>query len=492
MVEFIPLAILGVYLALMFYAGYVGFRRTKAGRQEFFVASGTLGVVATFFTYVATWYSAYSFLGYPTIFYTWGAEWAVIDTFDYPFVIVALTFIVAHRVWSLAKKYRYITPTDLVVHRIGLNIPTRILFLIMVVYPYIFYMGIQFIAMSVIASGITGISYYSALSLFAVIAILIVALGGIRGVAYSDILMGVTFIGLLTVVLIILPQYLGGFGYIERAIENTATAWIFKPTLPPQYFVSYFILSSLPWAGLVPHLMTKLYAAKNDRAIYASAVGIGIGAFLLVTVSPIIVGSALAYSWPTPPKVTVREEYVTMFFAQLVSPSIAMLLMLGLVAAALSTIIGIAITLTSMIHVDILEKTVKLKLSERTLDLVARLLVILIMAVGIYSAINPAHPIVRIGISIIWPGLSVVGFPILIALFWQRANKWGVFLGLISGFLSLIFFQYIVWPEWPNNPFYLWEGTLPVIIGVAMTIIVSLITSPEPKERLKDFFPIYP
>jgi Na+/proline symporter len=489
MVELIPLSILGIYLAFLLYSGYIGFKRTKAGRLEFFVASGTLGVVATFFTYVATWYSAYSFLGYPAIFYTWGAEWNIIDTFDYPFVIVALTFIIAHRVWSLAKKYKYITPTDLVVHRTGINIPMRILFLIMVVYPYIFYMGIQFIAMSVIASGIAGVPYHSALFLFAVIAVIIIALGGIRGVAYSDILMGVTFIGMMTVVLILLPQYLGGFEYIGKAIENPKTAWIFQPTLPPQYFITYFILSSLPWAGLVPHLMTKLYAAKSDKAIYASAVGIGIGAFLLVTVSPLLVGSALAYYWPEPPKVTVREEYVTIFFSQLISPTIAMILMLGLVAAAFSTILGIAITLTSMIHVDILEKTLKLKLSERTLDLIARLLVILIMAVGVYSAINPAHPIVRIGITIIWPGLSVVGLPILLALFWERINRWGVFLGLISGFVTLILFQYFIWPDWPNNPFYLWEGTLPVIIGIAITIVVSYITSPEPKERLKDFFP---
>jgi Na+/proline symporter len=489
MVEIFSLTILIAYILLMLYAAYVGFRRTKAGRAEFFVASGTLGVIASFFTYVATWASAYAFIGLSTILYTYGIDWQLFEVMTYPFIIVPLTFIVAHRVWSLAKKYKYITPADLIVHRIGLNIPVRILFLIMAVYPFIFYMGIQFIGMSAIISGISGVPYHFGVILFTIVAIIIIALGGIRGIAYSDILMGVTFLALVAVTVILLPFYLGT-GYIASAVEGPR-GWIFKPSLPPQYVISALFLVSIPWAGLIPHLMTKLYAAQNDKAIYASALGIGVSGLLIYSLLPIFVGSALAYYWPELPKVavTAREEYVTMFFSQLISPVFAMLLMLGLVAAAFSTILGIAITLTSIIHVDILEKTLKLKLSERTLDLIARLLVILVMLVGSYSAISPSHPIVRIAITLIWPGLSVIAFPILIALFWRRANKWGVFLGHLVGFLSLILFTYFIWPEWPNNPFYLWEGTLPTIIGIAVTFIVSLITPPEPEERLKEFFP---
>jgi len=128
MVEIFSLTILIAYILLMLYAAYVGFRRTKAGRAEFFVASGTLGVIASFFTYVATWVSAYAFIGLSTILYTYGIDWQPFEVMTYPFIIVPLTFIVAHRVWSLAKKYKYITPADLIVHRIGLNIPVRIFF----------------------------------------------------------------------------------------------------------------------------------------------------------------------------------------------------------------------------------------------------------------------------------------------------------------------------------------------------------------------------
>jgi SSS family solute:Na+ symporter len=487
MVEIVPLIILITYIVLLLYASYEGFRRTKAGRLEFFVAAGTLGVIASFFTYVATWVSAYGFIGLSTVFYAYGIDWHLFEAMAYPFLIVPLTFIVAHRVWSLAKKYKYITPADLVVHRTGLDIPVRLLLAVMIAYPFIFYMGIQFIALSSIASGITGLPYHYGLFLFSLTAIIVVGLGGIRGVAYSDIIMGVTFLILVVVVIIVLPLYLG-FGYVTSAVEGPR-GWVFKPSLPPQYLISALFLVSIPWAGLIPHLMTKLYAAQSDRAIYASALGIGISGFLIYSILPIFVGSALAYYWPEPPKVTVREEYVTMFFSQLISPTIAMLLMIGLVAAAFSTIIGIAITLTSIVHVDLLEKTLKLKLSERTLDLIARATVILVMLIGVYSAVSPEHPIVRIAITLIWPGLSVIAFPILIALFWRRANKWGVFLGHLTGFLSLILFQYFIWPEWPHNPFYLWEGALPTMIGIVVTIIVSLITPPEPEERLKEFFP---
>ena len=487
-VRVIPLSILLVYIILMLYAVWEGYKRTKSGRAEFFVASGTLGVIASFFTYVATWISAYGFIGLSTVFYTYGIDWHLFEAMSYPFAIVPLTFVVATRIWRLAKKFNYITPADLLVSRIGLDIPIRLLLALMVTYPFIFYMGIQFIGMSAIASGVIGLPYHVGLIIFTIVAIMVIALGGIRGVAYSDILMGITFLALAIIVFAVLPAKLG-LGYIASAVEGPRS-WIFKPSLPPQYVLSALILMSVPWAGLVPHLMTKLYAAQSEKAIFASALGIGISGFLVYSLLPIFVGSALAYYWPEPPKVTVREEYVTMFFAELISPTLAMLLLLGLIAAALSTILGIAITLSSIVQVDLLERVLKLdrRFSERTLDLMARLSVILVMLIGVYSAISPGHPIVRIAITIIWPGISIIAFPILIAIFWRRATKWGVFSGLILGFVSLILFQYVIWPEWPNNPFYLWEGTLPTTIGIVTTILVSILTPPEPEERLKQFY----
>jgi hypothetical protein len=50
------------------------------------------------------------------------------------------------------------------------------------------------------------------------------------------------------------------------------------------------------------------------------------------------------------------------------------------------------------------------------LDLIARATVILVMLIGVYNAVSPEHPIVRIAITLIWPELSVIAFLILIAL----------------------------------------------------------------------------
>jgi hypothetical protein len=50
------------------------------------------------------------------------------------------------------------------------------------------------------------------------------------------------------------------------------------------------------------------------------------------------------------------------------------------------------------------------------LDLIARATVILVMLIGVYNAVSPEHPIVRVAITLIWPELSVIAFPILIAL----------------------------------------------------------------------------
>jgi len=73
-------------------------------------------------------------------------------------------------------------------------------------------------------------------------------------------------------------------------------------------------------------------------------------------------------------------------------------------------------------------------------------------------------------------------------LFWKRCNAYGGFAGILAGFVSLVLFMYVIWPEWPHNPFYLWEGALPTIIALITAVVVSLLTPPPPKELISKFY----
>ena len=52
-----------IYLAVLVYIGWRGYKSTKEDVADFFTARGTVGTVVLFFTMYATTWSAWTFLG---------------------------------------------------------------------------------------------------------------------------------------------------------------------------------------------------------------------------------------------------------------------------------------------------------------------------------------------------------------------------------------------------------------------------------------------
>ena len=69
-------------------------------------------------------------------------------------------------------------------------------------------------------------------------------------------------------------------------------------------------------------------------------------------------------------------------------------------------------------------------------------------------------------------------WPVILGLYWKRANTYGAFASMISGVGSYIIFNNI----WPR-PLGMHTIVLPLIISFAMFVVVSLATE-EPSERI--------
>ena len=82
--------------------------------------------------------------------------------------------------------------------------------------------------------------------------------------------------------------------------------------------------------------------------------------------------------------------------------------------------------------------------------------------------------------------------PLVIGVFWKRANKWGAIIGMMAGLGVCVYYMLRTYPFFTNMgvpKMDLWFGLSPVSagcfglpIGVVTIIIVSLLTSPPPKE----------
>ncbi len=488
----IVLSTLVAFFALTLVVGFIGAKRTKKGLHEFYVAGGTLSAMTVMFTYMATYMEAWEFVGMPTVIVSEGFEWWVIEMIFY-LSFVALFYLVGLRLYKLGKLHKYITPTDMIVHRVGgFERLLRILIALMILYATIIYIGMIYIPAAGVLAAATGgeIPYHTFLALYVIFIIIYISAGGMRAVAYADVMAGVTFIIAFLAMVYATFAYWGGFDKLAWAAYTSDIApEIFQKTQPFQYFWTMLIFYGISWL-FIPHLVVRFYAAKDYKGVVVGGMGSNAGFFLGAFVSPLLLGLSLAaYYGSNLPEVEVVEGYVPMLFMELfgIGP-LLVLILLGLIAITRSTIDSMLLLVSSIVDVDLIERGLGIKVPERSRRLVSTLVIIGVALLSVTVALAPEAPMVIIGFELCWPAYSVIAWPTIIMLFWRRANKYGGFASYLAGFLSLLLFTYIIWPEAPHNPFGMWEGTLPTLIALATLIIVSLITPPPPKEFIEKFY----
>ena len=117
--------------------------------------------------------------------------------------------------------------------------------------------------------------------------------------------------------------------------------------------------------------------------------------------------------------------------------------------------------------------------------IVARIVLILISVIGVVIAWNENSSVFRI-VSFAWAGFGAAFGPVIIlSLFWKRSNKYGALAGMIAGGVMVFVWKFVVAKL--GGVFAIYELLPAFIIGLAVNIIVSLIT-PKPEQSIVDDF----
>lgn len=140
-------------------------------------------------TMVATYGSASSFIGGPGTAYTQGLGWvllamAQVATGYFTLLILGKKFAI------YARKYKAITLIDFLRSRYNNNKSVSILAAFSIIIFIFSAMAAQWVGGARLIESITGLSYTSALFIFAICVIIYVIIGGFRAVAVTDTIQG--------------------------------------------------------------------------------------------------------------------------------------------------------------------------------------------------------------------------------------------------------------------------------------------------------------
>ncbi|NPV93239.1 MAG: sodium:solute symporter family protein [Firmicutes bacterium] len=486
-------------ILLIYIVGLVIF--TNRGFQEVtdlteFTTSGhRLGLMFTVAAFVATWISASSVTGIPSMLFTQGAA-TITGWFAGWFFATTLMAVVAYKIRMPEKPSR--TLPELFKMRFepykeksGLQVIAAI----SICAAYIAYIVLQIKAVGMIVSTVTGLPY--AIAVFAFLLFLAyTSSGGMWTVAWGDLVnTSLIIVGLFAGGAIILYQA-GGWSAMWQGVATTtapaladgkpiATGALLSPlgTFGGAAMLGIFLSNSLG-GSVSPHMTARMMGARNTKtALLMCLYGIGLVFLCFIPLlifgfgGKVLIGTMLlgkGSDWLMP---TLLMNYM--------SPVVGGVVLAAILAAALSTANAQLLHNSLAFTYDIVRNVSSKPISDEKF---MKLTKVLIIVIGVLLTIAAIWPPEFIAMLAAWThGLwcSTFFIPLLLGLYWKRMNRQAAYASMILGTLSFVVL-YQLGNVFMGIPAVLWG----VIISIVVSVACSFIFPPAPKECWEPFFEI--
>lgn len=475
--------VLIVYVAAGLGIAILARRKMGGGMNEFFLANRQLSGFVAALTYAATTYSAFMMVGLAGLTYKFGVG-ALGFELTYLGGLVLVVFF-GPRFWLAGKKYDYLTHAQLLADRYqnrAVGIIAALLCLIFLIpYAAIQLMGIGYM-LSVISEG--AISITIAMIVATVLSVIWANIAGLRSVAWTDALQAaIMFVSATVILLLVVYRGFGGFEPFFGRLNAEVPKLLAGPGLLK--FNVFFGLA-LPWLFFSlsnPQVTQRLFVPRSVTAFKQM-----IGGFLVFG----FVYTLVAVFWGFGARLLIPD----LSSADLATPNLlalpiipklaALIVMVGILAAAISTIDSILLSLSSMVSRDLLKIGFRSDISENTELRIGKWVVVALAAVFLVFANWAAG---KSGLAFMIAPLSsaaaaglLMAVPALIgAFFWRRATAAGALSSMVLGALVVLVLQFT-----GMKPFGLWPGVWGVIVCVSLYLGVSLMTEP-PARKAEDF-----
>jgi SSS family solute:Na+ symporter len=469
-----------IYLLFLLYLSYYGSNLTEADVSDYFVADGSISTLIIFLTGIGTALSSLTFLGSAGMVYNLGVGGLVIlggiAVTDFPAIVI-----IGEKFWSMSQKEvkDYVTPSDLLCDRFSDSAAIRIIVAGIAVATSFFYVAVQFKGMGLVLSVLSNnfISTNMGIAYVGIFMGVYIAIGGMRGVAYTDALQAILLFGGMAVVAIYVVLSVPGNVYVQAGQQFSDK--VLSLSSHPIYLYTAaagFGLSIPVW----PHMWERYYAARRKSGVWSLGLSEAVGDVFLLTIFAGLIGIAALVMFPG--LEGSQMDTVTLRFIELMPGPMLGLMMAAAVAAAMSTADSIILMLGSTVSRDIYQVLIGTNMSEARLSRYSKVISGLIAFAALLFATQPLGEFFALLLDLTFPGFFLL-LPVAIAAFWwPRANKHGVVAGLVGGLLTL---GYLLWTG--QTPYHVWIGFWGGLVTTIGLVVGSLLTPKPPEDRVQEF-----
>lgn len=181
------LILLGLYMVVGTAISIIVFR-TKQTEEEYFVGGRKINGFVSSLTYASTTYSAFMMVGLVGLAFQTGVG-AFLFEVAYLAGTILLLSLYGKKIWKMGKQKGFVSPIELISYRYGRS--AGVLASCIAIVALIPYTSSQVIALALIFQSFGGFRFLYGVSFAAVVIILWTLIGGLRGVAITDVIQGV-------------------------------------------------------------------------------------------------------------------------------------------------------------------------------------------------------------------------------------------------------------------------------------------------------------
>lgn len=429
------LLLVGLYLLSMIGIGWLGRRkRQDESLADFYLAGRSMGLLVLFLTLYATQYSGNTLFGYTGKTYRIGFAWSVSVLFMFSIIPGYLLF--APRLVALARRQNFITPADYIKHRFNSRALT-LLSTFLMIYALGNYTLAQLKAMGAAVEGLSDGAIPSAYGIIALAIIMVVyeTLGGMRSVAWTDMIQGIILLVGFLVLAFLIPSLGGGLSAVVEKISQLDPPKVQAPTLEGcNTWISYVLLLGCG-AAIYPQAIQRLYASRSLRVLKRSLV---LMAFmpLTTTLVALICGLTALVVLPGLEKAGT-DQVLARLCALIMSQSelgywLVVVVFAAILAALMSTADSALLSISSMITRDIYQPYFKPDSSEAELTRIGKMSSWGIIVILVLIAIGTEKTLIRL-LELKFEILIQIVPCFFLGLYWKRLSSRTVLTGLLVG-----------------------------------------------------------
>ena len=461
------------YLLVTIVIGIVANKRLSIDLEDFLLYGRKAGFVVLYLTIVATYHSAFAFLGSGGFFYTHGIGFW--DAGTWTVLVGAITYVLGSRIWALGKKFKYVTPADMLADFYESEAVRVVVALVSVVFT-ILYIQVQAQGLGYILSVASGdrISFELATLILLLIAAAYLMAGGLRAVYWTDVVQGVwMYVAVWVGALFLAYKLFGGPLQLWRRVATERPDLL---TLPgPQGFFTpgmWFGLMIVLSFGIIfqPHIIIRYYTAASGSTI--KWLGATTPIFLMTLFIPAaLVGLGGAIIMPD---ITVPDRIFPELLFNYAPAWLTGIILAGATAAAMSTLDSILHANMTVLTRDIYQRYITRHASQAHYILVGRVIVMGLLVIGYLLSVKTFSFLVVLvalsgaGALQLMPAILGVCFPTK-----NLLTRVGVLAGIGVGLVTLYFTLRVI-----PHPLGLHGGVWSLLANAFVTLIVSRFTNP--------------